>query len=71
MPKLGTGLNLAEIELSVLSGQLQRRCLPALETSCLEMAAWKTGRHQRDASTNWQFTANDARIKPKRPYPPL
>lgn len=42
-PKRGNGLNLAEIELSVLRGQFLNRCLPDLETFRWAVAAWEVG----------------------------
>ena len=68
-PKYRNGLKLAEIEMSVPSGQCLRRGLPRLKTLWREVAAWDAGRNQRNASINWQFTANGARIKLKSLYP--
>lgn len=68
-PNYGSGMKLAEIELSVLSGQCLRRGLPHLKMLWREVAAWDAGRNQRNASINWQFTANGARIKLKSLYP--
>ncbi len=68
-PKHGSWLNIAEIELSVLSGQCLNRRIPDRETLCREVAAWEDRRNARQGSVNWQFTADDARIKLKRLYP--
>jgi len=32
---------------------------------------WETDRNQRNATINWQFTTDDARIKLKHLYPKL
>ncbi len=68
-PKHGSWLNIAEIELSVLSGQCFNRRIPDCETLCREVAAWEDRRNARQGSVNWQFTTDDARIKLKRLYP--
>lgn len=68
-PKHGSWLNVAEIELSVLVRQCLNRRLDSLESLRHEVAAWQARRDQREAKVNWQFTAEDARIKLKRLYP--
>ena len=70
-PKHGSWLNMAEIELSVLSGQCLDQRIPDL--SCLEheVAAWETDRNAAKATVNWRFTTADARIKLKRLYPSI
>ena len=70
-PKHGSWLNIAEIELSVLSGQCLNRRLPDLETLRREVAAWEVKRNARDAHIDWQFTTADARTKLKSLYPTL
>jgi len=36
-----------------------------------EVAAWQKARNNKNAKVNWQFTAEDARIKLRRLYPTL
>jgi len=36
-----------------------------------EIKAWESARNEMQVRVNWQFTAEDARIKPKRLYPTL
>ena len=36
-----------------------------------EVEAWQTHRNNKDAKVNWQFTADDARIKLSRLYPSI
>ncbi|MFA5284571.1 MAG: IS630 family transposase, partial [Smithellaceae bacterium] len=36
-----------------------------------EVAAWQIARDNKGAKVNWQFTAEDARIKLRRLYPTL
>ena len=68
-PKHGSWLNIAEIELSVLSRQCLSRRIPDQETLKREIQAWQDRRNQLRATVQWQFTTKDARIKLKRLYP--
>jgi hypothetical protein len=68
-PKHGSWLNMAEIELSVLTGQCLDRRIPDIETMRSEVEAWKNDRNNRMNTINWQFRTSDARIKLKRLYP--
>jgi transposase len=70
-PKHGSWLNMAEIELSVLSRQgLDRRILDQqfLER---EVKAWEEKRNASPTPVDWRFTTENARIKLKRLYPTL
>lgn len=70
-PKHGSWLNVAEIELNVLTKQCLNRRIdnqPELER---EVSAWQAHRDKLQAKVNWQFTAADARTKLKRLYPTL
>jgi hypothetical protein len=70
-PKHGSWLNMAEIELNVLIGQcLGRRIDNIAEVEC-EASAWQEHRNNKNATVNWQFTTEDARIKLHRLYPTL
>ncbi len=68
-PKHGSWLNMAEIELSVLSRQCLDRRVPDLTTLQREVAAWQDRRNAKGGAINWRFTTADARIKLKRLYP--
>lgn len=70
-PKHGSWLDMAETELSVLSGQCLDRRIPDKPTLIEEVAAWENDRNKHNAKADWQFTAADARIKLKRLYPAL
>lgn len=70
-PKHGSWLNMAEIELSVLSRQCLGRRIPDKTTLEGEVAAWARERNERKATVNWHFTTDDARIKLKRLYPSI
>lgn len=61
-PKHGSGLNQAEIELSLYSRQcLGKRRIPALETLCREAKAWNRKTNRRRTKINWTFTRKKAR----------
>jgi transposase len=70
-PKHGSWLNMAEIELSVLSRQCLQRRIPDRETLAGEVGAWETERNAAESSIEWRFTSADARIKLKHLYPEI
>ena len=70
-PKHGSWLNMAEIELSVLTRQCLDRRIPEKDVLEEEVAAWEKRRNQISSKTDWQFTTEDARIKLKRLYPSI
>ena len=70
-PKHGSWLNIAEIELSVLSRQCLDRRVPDVATLVHEVAAWQDRRNASATPVDWRFTTADERIKLKRLYPSL
>ena len=70
-PKHGSWLNMAEIELSVLSRGCLSRRIPDQETLKQEIRSWQTRRNEQRTSMNWRFRTDDARIKLKRLYPSI
>ena len=68
-PKHGSWLNIAEIELSILSKQCLQARIPDLQTLKKETKAWERERNQKHRVVNWRFTTDDARIKLKKLYP--
>ena len=70
-PKHGSWLNMAEIELNVLTGQCLNRRIDDIGVVRREVHAWQENRNNRQAKVNWQFTAKDARVKLSRLYPTL
>lgn len=70
-PKHGSWLNMAEIELNVLTGQCLNRRIDEIGIVKKEVRAWQEFRNNRNAKVNWQFTTKDARIKLSRLYPTL
>lgn len=68
-PKHGSWLNIAEIELSVLTKQCLDRRIPDLDTLKRETRVWYVERNASQKSVDWQFTTADARIRLKHLYP--
>ena len=68
-PRHGSWLNVAEIELAVLSRQcLDRRIGSAAELQA-ETAAWTRARNADACRVEWRFTTADARTKLRHLYP--
>jgi hypothetical protein len=68
-PEHGSWLNMAEIELSILSRQCTNRRIPSKKILASEVAAWEKDRNKLKVQINWQFKPDHARIKLKRLYP--
>ena len=68
--KHGSWLNMAEIELSILTRQCLGR-IPNIESLKREVSAWESRRNAQESTIDWQFTTEDARIKLKRLYPSI
>ena len=70
-PKHGSWLNIAEIELRVLTGQCLNRRIPDKQKIEYEVAKWQSQRNFKQAKVDWHFSTDDARIKLKRLYPTI
>jgi hypothetical protein len=70
-PKHGSWLNIAEIELNVLSRQCLDGRIPGKDMLVREVAAWERERNGKQKGVDWQFTTADARIKLRRLYPQI
>jgi hypothetical protein len=69
-PKNGSWLNMAEVELSVLSRQcLRGRRFGTAEALDAEVVIWVADRNLQRRGTSWRFTTEDARIKLQSLYP--
>lgn len=69
-PKNGSWLNMAEMELSLLSRQcLGNRRFGNTDAMDSAIAAWQQERNEQRRGTNWRFTTADARIKLRSLYP--
>lgn len=70
-PKHGSWLDIAEIELNVMTRQCLSRRIPNIDLLIAELSAWEDERNSNKATVNWQFKTSDARIKLKSLYPVL
>ena len=68
-PKHGSWLNMAELELSILSRQCLDRRIPDQDTLKKEVATWQAARNALGGPMEWRFTTEDARVKLKKLYP--
>src|SRR5690606_15043080 len=55
-PKHGSWLNMAEIELNVLTAQCLNRRIDNMETMKREVKAWQMHRNNKEAKIKWQLT---------------
>jgi hypothetical protein len=70
-PKHGSWLNMAEIEISILSRQCLKQRIPSLDRLEELAALWTTERNRQVARINWTFDVTHARTKLARLYPSL
>jgi len=70
-PKHGSWLDMAEVEISVFTGQCFERRIPAVAQWEKEVAAWEHERNPKKATVEWRFTRPHARNKLPRLYPLL
>jgi len=70
-PKHGSWLNMAEIEMSVLSRQCLAERMDNISRLDSEVRAWVEKRNTKQAKVDWRFTTADARIKLKKLYPSI
>ena len=68
-PKHGSWLDIAEIELNVMTRQSLSHRIGDINTLRNELSAWEAERNKAAAKVNWQFKTTDARIKLKSLYP--
>jgi hypothetical protein len=68
-PKRGSWLNIAECEFSVLSRQCTKGRIPTQEALEAAATAWAAERNGTEATVDWRFTTEDARIRLKHLYP--
>lgn len=70
-PKHGSWLNIAEIELNAMTRQCLDRRVDDIDILRPELAIWESERNENCKSVDWQFTAENARIKLKSLYPKI
>lgn len=68
-PKHGSWLNMAEIEISILSRQCLKQRVDSIETLQELASAWQQRRNAQEAKINWCFDVSRARTKLARLYP--
>ena len=68
-PKHASWLDMAEIEIGIMSRQCLSDYLANKDKIEAEVLAWCTKRNSNNSKVDWQFTTSDARIKLKRLYP--
>jgi len=68
-PEHSSWLNMAEVEISVLTEQCLDRRLGSQEIVAREVGAWEAERNNIKATIDWRFTIPNARDKLKRLYP--
>ena len=69
-PVRGSWLNMAEMELSMLSRQaLGSTRFPTQSAMADRITAWQAKRNASQAGTNWQFATSNAQQKLKSLYP--
>ncbi len=70
-PKHGSWLDMAEIEIGVMSRQALAKPLPDLESFKEQVRIWTAKRNAECKRINWQFKTADARIKLAKLYPEI
>lgn len=70
-PKHGSWLDIAEIELNVMTRQCLNRRIDSIEKLTSELAAWEKERNENHAKVNWHFRTKDARVKLISLYPEI
>ena len=68
-PKHGSWLDIAEIELNVMTRQCLSRRIETIDQLREELAAWEADRNRDKAVIRWHFQTGDARVKLISLYP--
>jgi hypothetical protein len=70
-PKHASWLDMAEIELKVLSRQCLNERIPDKQSLIRQVTPWMHNRDVQQSTIDCRFTTSDARIKLKRLYPAI
>lgn len=70
-PKHGSWLDMAEIEIGIMSRQALAKPLADIESFKEQVRIWTIKRNSECRKINWQFTTQDARIKLAKLYPTI
>lgn len=68
-PKHGSWLDIAEIELNVMTRQCLSKRIESISKLKSELDTWENERNNNSAKVNWQFTTKEARVKLISLYP--
>ncbi len=68
-PKHGSWLDMAEIEIGIMSRQALAKPLADIDSFREQVRIWTIKRNSECRRINWQFTTSDARIKLAKLYP--
>jgi len=70
-PKHGSWLDIAEIGINVMTRECLNRRIPSIEALRQELKVWNAEYDKDPSPVNWQFVAEDSRIKLKSLYPDI
>lgn len=70
-PKHGSWLDMAEIEIGIMSRQALNKPLPDMDCFKQQVRIWTIKRNSLSIKINWQFKTQDARIKLAKLYPSI
>ena len=70
-PKHGSWLDIAEIQLSVISRQCLNQRIGSLDELRRILSCWENQHNSEAHTISWRFTTEDARIKLRKLYPVL
>ena len=70
-PKHGSWLNMAEIELSILSRQCIKDYFESREELAAAIGHWERSQNEKNTGIDWQFTTANARVKLRKLYPTM
>ena len=68
-PKHASWLNMAEIEIGIMSRQCLNRRIPSIELMSQQCLSWAASRNAAHGTVHWHFTTADARIRLQHLYP--
>ena len=70
-PKHGSWLDIAEIGINIMTRECLNRRIPSIEALRQELKSWNDEYDKDPSPVNWQFQAEDSRIKLKSLYPDI
>ena len=70
-PKHGSWLDMAEIEISIMSRQALAKPQPDFDSFHRQVRSWTLHRNAIGGKVNWQFRSSDARISLAKLYPSI